>query len=445
MATDRLFPLDRFRLVFAAGLSVVLVAAASAALGQQLPDAQQAAASLLASTVTVRISPADLDRAPLDSADEIAGISVCSGVSLSDRMVVTFSRAPASSRFRVTLPDGEQSAAELRVQDTYSGLVLLEIDREGPPALKLTDQTPPVGAPVVAAAAAGIEPPVVSLGILAGVDRTVSGAGLPPVLQCDVRTTDTSSGAPVVDQQGHLIGVVAASSREADGWTYAIPARHVERLLRVRPDKGYRLLRRQRPIVGLTMRAGRVHGTVEVERVEPGGPAEQAGIRAGDLVREAEGRKIRSPYQAVAQIIRRQPGDAVALTIEQPTGETKTVAVTLGGAFEHALSPTELASDEVLVGPQLEVRASGDNSIQLRQGRHVREVAVAPGDTAGKLPRDEVELLRAQLSAFEKVIVQLQSELERRNQEHVETQQLIKSLTREISELRKQLAPPQRP
>ncbi len=428
--------------------SKILIAAMLAAVWLHAPcgladdvDATEAAAAkLLASTVTVRIAAQQGQQQPPANKQNgsPAGVTVCSGVSLGNRLVVTFSRA-AGSRFRVTLPDGEQSEAEPRVFDSYSGLVLLEIDRDGPPGLQPADRLPAVGGAVLTAAASGIEKPVVSLGILGATNRSIGGTGLPPLLQCDVRTTETSSGAPVVDRDGRLIGIVAATPSEPGGWTYAVGVRHVQRLLRVRPETGYRTLRRQRPSVGLTMRAGRARGSVEVERVEPGGPADRAGVRRGDSVLEVEGRKIRSPYQAVALIIRRQPGDSIELVVKQSSGKTKKVTVTLGGAVEFAPLPWEAADRKVNVGPQLEVRATGRNQIQLRRQGRVEEISVSPGRTAARLPRDEVSMLRVQLAAFEKVILQLQAELDRRDVAHAKTQELIKTLTQEVSRLRKLL------
>ena len=135
---------------------------------------------------------------------------------------------------RVTFPGGEQALAQTLVVDEFSSLVLLELDRKTMPKLELADGLPKVGSALLTGAAAGIENPVVSLGILGGVDRALPGSGLPPLLQCDVRTTESSSGAAVVDAQGRLVGVIAATSVAGDsgGWTYAVPASHIRRLIR---------------------------------------------------------------------------------------------------------------------------------------------------------------------------------------------------------------------
>ncbi|MCH5374509.1 MAG: S1C family serine protease, partial [Planctomycetes bacterium] len=128
--------------------------------------------------------------------------------------------------------------AALRVLDEYTGLALLETDRAMPGTITCTDALPPIGSWVLSAAAWGTEPPAVSVGILGADERTLPGTNYPPLLQCDLRTAETSSGAGVVDGKGHLIGVVVATDAEQGnrGWTYAVPAAHVQRLMTVWED-----------------------------------------------------------------------------------------------------------------------------------------------------------------------------------------------------------------
>lgn len=450
-------------------------------------DASQAAAKLLDCTCTVRITrskpakevakeaaadgaaPKEVKAKPvagvaIAAADE--GVDVCSGVSLGSGLIVTFHRATSEDRVRVTFPGGEQSLAQTAVVDEYSSLVLLELDRKTMPKLELADAPPKIGAAVVTAAGAGIEKPVVSLGILGGVDRALPGAGLPPLLQCDVRTTESSSGAPVVDAQGKLVGVIATASTTgaSGGWTYAIPTSHIRRLLRARVPGQFTMLRRLRPAIGLTMGPGAEEGTVQVERVDAGGPAEKAGIKAGDLICETDGRKVRSAYQAVDLILKKQPGDEIELIVRHD-GEDKPITLTLE-ATPARLAGSLANQRRLQLAPQLKVRAVGRNEIEVTPGRLV-EVAAEPAtpeegkasdakvaaaqstlqsakegagkNGAGREGRDELGMLQAQLTAFEKVIKLLQTELENRDARQRETDAVVKSLSEEVSKLRKQL------
>lgn len=431
--------------------------------GQQLhaaeADLSAAADRLLATTVTLRVLPANEQAAAAP-----ANVAVCSGISLGQGRVVTFVAAPQGARFRATLPDGGQADAAIRVVDQYSGLTLLELDQGNLPGLELAEEFPRIGEPILAAAASGIEKPVVSLGILGGIDRVLGGTGLPPVLQCDVRTTSTSSGAPVVDRRGRLIGVIAATGTPGErvGWTFAVPVSHVRRLQRAWVDGKTVVLRRQRPVLGLTLGAGEEEGAVRVERVVEGGPADRAGIRPGQRVTSVDGVKIRSVYQAYALVMKKQPGDRMEFGLSDGDAARR-VAVTLGGG-------TAGAADNLPLGPMIVARRSADDSQRITLSRTPRVEELAADAADGSPPQRELARLRAelaakdrrlaeleaqqrqrqqelagldllqrQIAAFGQVISALQEQLRQRDQRQQETDLLVKSLTEEVNRLRQQL------
>lgn len=420
-----------------------------------LSDAVQ---RLAAATVTVRISPPseanlgereDQATLPADSAPaarNAAGLEivVCSGVAVGRRLVVTYAVAPASARFRITLPGGGQAAAKPCVIDRYSGLTLLELDEGELAELQLADALPAAGSAVLSAAAAGIEPPAVSLGMLSAVGRRLRAAGLPPLVECDLQTTETSCGAAVVDARARLLGVIAATPAASEGgWTYALPASHVRRLVEAyRPDLLV-VLDRRRPSVGLSLGPGETEGTVRIERVAAGGPAERAGVKAGDYVLAADGRKIRSAYQAVDLIVNKEPGEPLRLVLLREGREVEVELVPAGGMVRARVAAdvgAELRG--IRLGPQLAVRPLTGGSIRLSGRGHVVELAFDgdEGSSPGRVVTDEVTLLRKQLEAFEQVIERLQAELERRERFQAETQVLLEQLNQQVHELRAELA-----
>jgi S1-C subfamily serine protease len=432
--------------------SLVLTLAASVSAAPPI-DAEGVADKLLAATVTVRISapkPTPIEpEAPSKTMRAVDSIFLASGVSLGRGLIVTFYNNPGPARFRATLPDGEQADADLRVTDDYSGLRLIEIANQRLPGLELAVENPQaetltIGMPVMTAAAMGIEKPVVSLGILGAADRSLGGSGLPPLLLCDVRSTETSSGAAIVNRDARLIGIVAAVSSPAErtGWTYAVPARYVQRLVASRVDKQQVVLRRQRPTAGLTLGAGAKEGTVRVERVDAGGPADRAGIRSGDLLLDVEGHKIRSAYQAVDLILKKQPGDQVQFQLEQQ-GRQKEVALTLGGVLAPQIEPRDPLESTVQVGPQLNVRVVRPNEIEVRRGVGIAEetrTAASPGGP-DRTPRDELSALKSQLEQFQSAVTSLQEEIRRREEAQDKMSDKIESLEADIEQLRKQPKP----
>src|SRR5437867_13398060 len=98
---------------------LLLPAALSAARADD--DGVAVAKKLAAATVTVRAS------APESEPGKPADVTVFSGVSLGEGLIVTFSSAPETWRYRLTLPHGTQADGGLRVKDLYSGLSVLEI------------------------------------------------------------------------------------------------------------------------------------------------------------------------------------------------------------------------------------------------------------------------------------------------------------------------------
>ena len=453
-------------------------------------DVQQAAAALLKATVTVRIIPArnakdtvqneaapETPPQPLKSeekpttldlntiepevveelrqAEEPADFFVSSGVSLGKGRILSFSQVPAhasrsanstkaqaaKTEYRVTLSDGEQAAAQPRVIDQYSGLILLEIDRKDLPGLKVAEDLPAIGGTVLSASAAGIEKPLVSLGILSGFDRTLPGASLPPMVQCDISTTEASSGAALIDAKQNLIGVIAAieATNQQFGWSFAIGYQHVRRVLEAYQPDELIILARQRAVVGLKLGPGPREGTVLVEHVLPGGPADLAGIRKGEMVLEAEGRKIRSAYQAVAIILKRMPGDEMNFVLGTEKKQ-RTVRVKLGGGGTVPTTPDNTEDSPYQVGPQVQIRVVGPNRYEVSNRRRVSELNVnkdAEGQAQRK-PVSETELLMRQLQAYQDLIVVLQKErLEREAKEQEQLNQLD-ALRKELKELKQQ-------
>ncbi|MCH8046903.1 MAG: serine protease, partial [Planctomycetes bacterium] len=409
--------------------SIVLTSfvAGSIAWAQTLSN-EKLAELLTANTLTVRVSATMLaktskDRAkpaqpnsgklrPAPAAGLLADLKpssdviVCTGIALGDGHVVTFCNAPLAARYRVTLPRGKQAEAILRVVDHYSGLRLLGITGAKLTGLRPADQPPQVGSPVMSAAAEGLERPSISVGIVSANGRIVGQGGLPPLLQCDVRTTETSSGAAIVDAAGRLLGIVAATNSpgEQRGWTYAVPAEHLRRLLAARREGVLIELKRRRPIVGWTLGPGKVKDTVVVERVVKDGPADQAGVVQGAILKEVDGRAIRNTYQAVNLILNKQPGDQVALVCE--TGNRReNLSLTLGGGAEINPAISSAAYN----------RRVGNNFFRLDTTVRVnidnKQIEPAPPR------RSQIEMLRGQLDAYQLLILRQQEEIRRLNEE----------------------------
>lgn len=393
-------------------------------------------------------------------------ILVGSGVSLGGGLIVTFYRGPSDVQYRITLPEGKQALARLLVQDQYSGLCLLQADITELPAVDVSAAPPAIGAWILSAGASGIDRALVSQGIVGGADRMPPGSDLPPLLQCDIRTTETSCGAGIVDRQGKLVGIVAAVSdkpaAEGDpqaGWTFVVPAKYVARLLAARLDNETIVLKRQRPSVGLTLVPGPELGTIIVESVTRRGPAEAAGIQAGDLILETDGRAVRSPLQVMSLAMRKQPGEKLALLVASGDDPPRQVQLTLSTALPDEAPPpagtlVEPRSGTAVTGPnQLEVRrtriplplpkrssvsppADGQPGDAAPAANNGSKTAATPTPAAPSSPAGTAPSLSEQMAALEQAIQQLRAQLKERDRRLSETSQQVERLNAELERLR---------
>jgi len=418
------------------------------------PDPWESAAKKLQqATVTVRILTAKSDaRAPdsavnKDAASSTESATVCSGVCVGKDQIVTAAMAGTDSSIRLTIAGGKQAEAKLQVIDEFSGLALLKCDDSPGKPLEFAAAAPAVGGGVMTASGWGVELPLVSLGIVAGTERQRQGANYPPLIQCDLRTTDTSSGAGVVDREGKLVGViVAADSPESRrGWAYAVPVSHVERLLRTaeaQKQAGVTIIKRRRPVAGLEL--DQHDDEIVVKRVFAGGAAEKAGIKIGDVVIATEGVDIRAVYQAMLPTLYKQPGDTMTFRILRDA-KVSDIELVLGGGVEVSSAPLELLSG--LMQPRVQIVKEGGGYVARRPGDTIREVfqpalpAEEPASPTAT-PAEKITLLEKALDRYRAVIEFQQRQLKGEEKQRQAQDEVLKSLRQELETLRRQLVAP---
>ena len=201
-----------------------------------------------------------------------------------------------ADRVRVRLHDGSEVAGRVVGNDPWTDLALVRAEGETFPYARLGDSAKlRVGQLVVAIGSPlGFES-TVTAGVVSAVGRTlrsVTGHLVDNVIQTDAALNPGNSGGPLVDSRGHVVGINTAVIQPAQGICFAIPvnmAKHIlPSLLRHgRVIRGYLGLHgRQVPIpldvgrrVGIELGSG-----VEILALEPGGPADRAGLEVEDVV-----------------------------------------------------------------------------------------------------------------------------------------------------------------
>jgi serine protease Do len=226
------------------------------------------------------------------------------GVVVSDGRVLTNAHNLRGDEVTVTFADGREVVGTVAGVDADGDLAVIDVETERAPALAWADSIPTTGDVVFAVTRSAASGTRVSFGLVSATERAFRGPRGRRITGSVEHTAPLvrgSSGGPVVDTEGHLVGI--NTNRLGDGFYLAIPAdadlrARVDDLAAgrssVTPRLGVglapsRLARRLRRSVGLPERDGLL-----VRVVEDDGPAARAGIRPGDLLVSAGGRDVTS-------------------------------------------------------------------------------------------------------------------------------------------------------
>jgi serine protease Do len=228
------------------------------------------------------------------------------GVVVDPGVVVTNAHNLRGAETTVTFVDGRRETATVAGVDVDGDVAVLTVDTgDVAPIAWAGDVDPVIGSPVFALANHAGNGLRVGFGLVSSVGRTFRGPRGRRVSGSVEHTAPLgrgSSGGPVVDGEGRLVGI--NTHRLGEGFYLALPA---DAALRARVDQLARgeiptrrrlgvglapafAARKLRRAVGLPERDGLL-----VRVVEEGGPAQRAGLREGDLIVEAGGRAVTNP------------------------------------------------------------------------------------------------------------------------------------------------------
>ncbi|MGB3258709.1 MAG: trypsin-like peptidase domain-containing protein [Ornithinimicrobium sp.] len=253
---------------------------------------------------------------------------------------------------RVTLSDGRSYPAEVTGSDPSTDLAVLQV-RDAPSDLSPIaigdDQGLTVGDPVMAIGNPLGLSGTVTTGIVSALDRPVSTAPLSAndpgsaavtnAIQTSAAINPGNSGGALVDADGRLIGINSAiaslptgggSQSGSIGIGFAIPMTVTTSIVDQLIQSG--VAEHAFLGVGLTEGEDTVDGATltgaEISGVEPGSPAEAAGLSTGDVIVSIDGERVPSSTALVAQVRERTSGSETAIDYLRD-GKQDSVSVTL--------------------------------------------------------------------------------------------------------------------
>lgn len=228
---------------------------------------------------------------------------------------------------KVLFSDGEEKPAKVLWYDALLDLAVVKVDATGLPVAKLGDSDNLIiGETVIAIGnPLGLEfQSTVTSGIISGLHRSINVDGnvIEDLIQTDASINPGNSGGPLLNSKGEVIGINTAKITSAEGLGFSIPINTVKPIIeQVIKNGSYKTV-----FIGITgyevpyyeRRLGIDLGVDEgivIIAVEPGSPADNAGIMAGDIITKIDDKKIESMSQLKKSLYNYKKGDKAKLTI----------------------------------------------------------------------------------------------------------------------------------
>ncbi|HST90836.1 MAG TPA: trypsin-like peptidase domain-containing protein [Brevundimonas sp.] len=257
--------------------------------------------------------------------------SVGSGVIVRpDGIVVTNNHViQGMQRIRVTLNDRREFDARVVLADERSDIAVLQLEgvTERLPTLDIDDrEEQQVGDLVLAIGNPFGVGQTVTNGIISALNRTETGiSDSGSFIQTDAAINPGNSGGALVDMDGDLIGIntaIFSRSGSSSGVGFAVPATMVKRVVDSAVGGATAVVRPWLGVKGEAVSADiarslgldRPQGVV-VSQVYPGGPADRAGLREGDIITAVDGAEVNDQSGLNYRVGTREPNDTVQVTV----------------------------------------------------------------------------------------------------------------------------------
>jgi S1-C subfamily serine protease len=233
-----------------------------------------------------------------------------------------------AERLKVTLTDGRVLRGRVVGSDEVTDLAVIKVEAEQPlPAAELGSSDDLKAGQIVVAIGNpfGLTGgPAVTAGIISSLNRSIQArTGVLELIQTDAAINPGNSGGPLVNTKGQVVAINTANMPYAQGIGFAVPVNTAKSILKELIEKG----RVTRPWIGVasmkvTPQLARYYGLPTTEgaliaQVEPYSPADDAGLRKGDIIEGIDGSRVEDPTQIASHVRKKQVNDRLTLTVNR--------------------------------------------------------------------------------------------------------------------------------
>jgi serine protease Do len=233
-----------------------------------------------------------------------------------------------AERLKVTLTDGRVLKGKVVGSDDATDLAVIKVEADQPlPAAELGNSDDLKAGQIVMAIGNpfGLTGgPAVSAGIVSSLNRSIQArSGVLELIQTDAAINPGNSGGPLINTKGQVIAINTANMPYAQGIGFAVPINTAKSILTELIEKG----KVTRPWIGVasmkvTPQLARYYGLPASEgaliaKVEPFSPADDAGLRKGDIIEGIDGDRVEDPSQIASHVRKKRVDDRLTLTVNR--------------------------------------------------------------------------------------------------------------------------------
>lgn len=267
------------------------------------------------------------------------------GLILTNKHVVS----GANASYTVFTNDGKKYSAKVVARDPLQDLAVLKIDATNLSTVTLgNSEELKLGQSAVAIGnALGEFKNTVSVGVISGLGRTVTASGdngltenLQGLIQTDAAINPGNSGGPLLDLRGNVVAINTAVASNAQNIGFAIPINVAKRDIASVQANG----KIEVPFLGVryqmvdvdiaskeklaTSTGAWVTGDSSNPAVTKGSPADQAGLKDGDIIMAVNGQPVDAEHPLSTLLLQFKAGDKITLTVNR-NGTVLTIPATL--------------------------------------------------------------------------------------------------------------------